>query len=294
MCSAFSIYSQSVYMHEAQQDAAEGDGFSVGGFILFIVLVGIIWFISACINDYSESKRKKKIKKEETERHERIHRETVNFFDSINCKNYVTIDGHNAVDLGLQSKTLWATENIGASFYAALGDIFAWGNNEKIDRKPIYDIFHTPLQLSNLKNDITTPAIEETYTGMIEYDAVIKARGQKWRTPTESEVRELLEYCNWKYVTSSTVKGWKVIGPNGNFIFLPIRIESLMDDKTPYLTSSPDPDDSKISVCEIGRYKHCIFLMFNRIGWQDKYTHELESRGRIRGGYIRAVTNIQD
>lgn len=289
MYSAFSIFSQSVYMHEAQQDAAEGDGFSAGGFILFLILVGIIWFISACINDYSESKRKKKLKQEDAERKERIHREVENFFDSINCKNCITFGDHKAVDLGLPSKTLWATENIGASYYAGLGDIFAWGNNEKIERKPIYDIFYTPLQLSNLKNDITSPIIEDSYSGILEYDAATKARGQKWRTPTISDVQEILDHCRWEYVTSSTIKGWKVIGPNGNFIFLPIRTESLMDDKTPYLTSTPDPDDSNISFCEIGRYKHCFFLMFNRIGWQDKYTYEIQSRGRIRGGYIRAV-----
>ena len=47
---------QSVYMHEAQQDAEESGDFSFGGFILLLVVGGIIWFINACIKDAKEKK----------------------------------------------------------------------------------------------------------------------------------------------------------------------------------------------------------------------------------------------
>jgi hypothetical protein len=290
MCSIFPILSQAVYMHEAQQDAAEGDSFSFSGFIILAILIGIIWFVSRCINDYLGNKKKEVLKKRDEERRERIHKEVENFFDSINCKKCIKIGDYKAVDLGLPSKILWATENIGASYYAELGELFAWGNNNKIDRQPIYDIFQTPLQISDIEKNIKIRLNNGSYSGIKEYDAATNARGEKWRTPTSSEVQELLDNCIWQYVTSGTVKGWKIIGSNANFIFLPIRTEFLMDNKTPYLTSNPDPDDTKVSLCEIGKYKNGLFLMFNRIGWEDNYTHELESRGRIRGGYVRAVT----
>ncbi len=40
------------------------------------------------------------------------------------------INGHEAVDLGLPSGTLWATCNVGASSPEELGDYFAWGETK--------------------------------------------------------------------------------------------------------------------------------------------------------------------
>ena len=39
-------------------------------------------------------------------------------------------DGHNYVDLGLPSGTLWATNNIGAKKSTEYGDYFAWGKQK--------------------------------------------------------------------------------------------------------------------------------------------------------------------
>ena len=38
-----------------------------------------------------------------------------------------TLDGHDFVDLGLPSGTLWATCNVGAEAPEGYGDYFAWG-----------------------------------------------------------------------------------------------------------------------------------------------------------------------
>ena len=40
------------------------------------------------------------------------------------------IDGHEYVDMGLPSGTLWATCNIGAESSTDFGDYFAWGETE--------------------------------------------------------------------------------------------------------------------------------------------------------------------
>ena len=39
-------------------------------------------------------------------------------------------DGHEYVDLGLPSGTLWATCNVGASKPEEYGNYFAWGRND--------------------------------------------------------------------------------------------------------------------------------------------------------------------
>lgn len=55
--------------------------------------------------------------------------------------------------------------------------------------------------------------------------------GGTWRTPTRSELEELLNKCSWEFTTSSGVAGYKVTGPNGNSIFLPLGGD-LRDDGT--------------------------------------------------------------
>ena len=45
--------------------------------------------------------------------------------------------------------------------------------------------------------------------------------GGSWRMPTKKEQDELRNNCDWEWTTLNGVKGYKVIGPNGNSIFLP-------------------------------------------------------------------------
>ena len=46
--------------------------------------------------------------------------------------------------------------------------------------------------------------------------------GGTWRTPTASELEELLNKCSWELTVCEGVNGYKVTGPNGNSIFLPL------------------------------------------------------------------------
>ena len=48
-----------------------------------------------------------------------------------------------------------------------------------------------------------------------------KQWGDDWRMPTEEELYELLSFCSWQWITINGVNGYKVVGPNGNSIFLP-------------------------------------------------------------------------
>lgn len=55
--------------------------------------------------------------------------------------------------------------------------------------------------------------------------------GGAWRTPTRKEIEELLQRCTWELTACNGVDGYKVTGPNGISIFLPLG-GSLWDDGT--------------------------------------------------------------
>lgn len=44
---------------------------------------------------------------------------------------------------------------------------------------------------------------------------------ENWKVPTHKDITELLDRCMWIWSTSKGVYGYKVIGPNKNYIFLP-------------------------------------------------------------------------
>ena len=101
------------------------------------------------------------------------------------------------VDLGLPSGVKWATFNVGATQPEECGDYFAWGETEP---KELYD--------------------ESTYSEK-EEDAATANWGSEWRMPTQAEQDELRTECSWTWMTKNDVNGYKVVGPNGNSIFLP-------------------------------------------------------------------------
>ena len=53
-----------------------------------------------------------------------------------------------------------------------------------------------------------------------ENDAATCILGKKWRTPTLKDFQELMECCKWQWCIWGDYHGCRVIGPNGNSIFL--------------------------------------------------------------------------
>ena len=45
--------------------------------------------------------------------------------------------------------------------------------------------------------------------------------GGSWRMPTKEEIQELIDNCSWEWMDINGIYGYRVIGLNGNFIFLP-------------------------------------------------------------------------
>ena len=103
---------------------------------------------------------------------------------------------------------MWATYNVGATSPEESGNYYAWG-----------EVF--------TKNDYTEDS-SETYgknmgdiSGNPQYDAATANWGGAWRMPTQVEIQELVENCTWIWITHNGVNGYKVIGPSGQYIFLP-------------------------------------------------------------------------
>ena len=113
---------------------------------------------------------------------------------------------YEAVDLGLSVK--WASCNVGAESPEEYGGYYAWGETEEKDDYLPSTYLYSKV---NIGSDIA-----ET-----EYDVAHKLLGGGWRMPTEEEYVELCENCVWQWETVNGINGYKVVGLNGNSIFLP-------------------------------------------------------------------------
>ena len=122
------------------------------------------------------------------------------------------------VDLGLSSGILWATCNIGASSPSEIGDYFAWGEKEP---KDAYG-WDTYKLCRGSYNSIFKYTETDRKKVLDSQDDVAKSvLGGEWRIPTKEDMEELVEECEWKWTSLNGQLGWKVIGSNNNYIFLP-------------------------------------------------------------------------
>lgn len=113
------------------------------------------------------------------------------------------VNGYDAIDLGLSVR--WASCNVGAATPEDFGGLFAYG--DPTGKKFTRNIEDYPGGISIVNSDLDIAKIQW---------------GNGWRLPTEEELRELKEKCKWEYVKTIDVKGYRIIGPNGNSIFLPL------------------------------------------------------------------------
>lgn len=133
-------------------------------------------------------------------------------------------NGCEYVDLGLSAK--WATCNLGASSPEEYGNYYAWAETEpRAGYSWDYDYGYTPYYLSGYSNkDLKWSKYTGSDGKMIldpEDDAATVALGSPWRMPTYDDFLELLDHCTWTRTSVNGKKGFNVVGPNGNSIFLP-------------------------------------------------------------------------
>ena len=155
-----------------------------------------------------------------------------------------TIDGHEYVDLGLPSGTLWATCNVGASSPEQNGDFFAWGETVPYGgedqsnaqnyattgsyEKTTYD-WTTYKWCEGTETTLTKYCRDDSY-GLVdgrkvlaaEDDAATQLWGSDWCVPTDTQMDELRKNCTWTDTTVNGVTGVEVKSWNGKSIFLPL------------------------------------------------------------------------
>lgn len=135
------------------------------------------------------------------------------------------IDGYEYVDLGLSVK--WATCNIGAENSWDYGDYYSWGENETKDiywsKTYKYCSGDTDSCIDIGEKYLYGDKSEYYYHDIssTQYDVAYTKWGKHWRMPTIWETRELENKCKWIWEEVNGIKGARVIGPNGNSIFLP-------------------------------------------------------------------------
>ena len=118
------------------------------------------------------------------------------------------VGDYEYVDLGLPSGLKWATCNVGAENPEDYGDYYAWGETS------------TKSEYTE-ENSLTYEKSMSDISGNITYDVARKEWGSSWRIPTQSEFEELIKKSKWEWTIQNGKRGYTVIGPNGNSIFLP-------------------------------------------------------------------------
>ena len=116
------------------------------------------------------------------------------------------INGHEYVDLGLSVR--WATCNVGADSPEDYGDYYAWGETKTKEE-------YTGKNCETLGKDISDIKGTDRDVAHVRWDS-------PWRMPTMEEFKELIDNCDWEWMTLNGVEGSKVTSrKNGNSIFLP-------------------------------------------------------------------------
>ena len=138
---------------------------------------------------------------------------------------------NNCVDLGLDSGLLWAKCNMGTTKPTEPGDYYAWG--ETSTKKEYYSSNYKHFKIDGGIKVLKYNEKDGKEVLELEDDAARANIGAGYRIPTQKDWEELLEDCKWEAVTTTLseiidpsqtkiIARWKVTGPNGNSIVLPM------------------------------------------------------------------------
>ena len=198
--------------------------------------------------------------------------------------------GHDYVDLGLPSGTLWATCNVGADAPEYYGDLFAWG---EVSAKSSYtwsNYKYCNGDFNSLTKYCSMSSFGDNgFTDNLKVlepsdDAATANWGQDWRMPTVDEMRELRDNCVMLWTVQNGIKGFLFTGPNGSSLFLPAAGYYFGSDHEDvgvggyYWTSTLGP----------GMSGYSWLFHFYVDG------HEMNNYGRCQGRSVRAVCKSMD
>lgn len=124
-----------------------------------------------------------------------------------------TRDLREAIDLGLSVN--WAVCNVGAMYPWGAGDYFAWGETEPKDEYTVANSVTLGKVLDGEKDGWGRRLKGSNDAASAQWKGT-------WRMPTIREMEELENLCQWIPTTVQGQKGYQVVGPSGNSIFLPL------------------------------------------------------------------------
>lgn len=138
---------------------------------------------------------------------------------------------NDCVDLGLASGLLWAKCNMGATEPTDRGNYYAWG--ETSTKKKYYSDNYKHFKIDGGIKVLKYNEKDGKTVLDLNDDAARANIGAGYRIPTKEDWEELLEDCKWEAVTTTlseiidpsqtkVIARWKVTGPSGNSIVLPM------------------------------------------------------------------------
>ncbi len=200
------------------------------------------------------------------------------------------LNNHGWVDLGLSSHTVWATCNVGASSPEDYGNYYAWGETAPKNsyNSSNYTLGQCYFDSQGVAQYDRYNSFDHLTTLRPSDDAATANWGAYWRTPTRSEMDELISSCTHEWTTQNGVLGMRFIGPNGNSIFMPAAgrryIDSLYyEGSNGYYWSSTLYTGNLASL----RLAYAECLAFGSSNCRIDYPH-----GRIDGLTVRAVSKL--
>lgn len=142
-------------------------------------------------------------------------------------------NGHEYVDLGLPSGTLWAKCNVGATTETDYGMYFQWGDTQGYEASEVgNETGKKGFAWADYKYG-TYDSSDTTNYGMTKYngtdgktsldikdDAAHVNMGGEWTMPTNTQISELITLSH-SVVTKNSVVGMEFTGTNGNTLFVP-------------------------------------------------------------------------
>lgn len=127
----------------------------------------------------------------------------------------------HAIDLGLPSGTHWSCCNVGVNQPQDAGGYYAWGEIiEKDDYTPLTYRYCTVTYLDSKTYDYQYHDFPRDIPGS-EYDIAHIKWGGFWQMPSKSQIQELYDECDYRWISINGFTGALFTGPNGAKIFLP-------------------------------------------------------------------------
>ncbi len=217
---------------------------------------------------------------------------SIDSIDFVTEEKLPDFNGHEYVDLGLPSGTLWATCNVGlgATEPQHNGAYYAWGETDSYSSYASYSYEWYEFVSEKITKYCTDS--DDGYLGFtdnktvldLEDDAAHVNWGGTWRMPTKKEFEELFDEDNCTWGWYEKLKGVIITSKkNGNSIFLPgagFRDSKLhyKDDYCYYWTSSLDESSPRFAYSLV-IYKDAFYAAGMTLG----------SDQRWRGFSVRAV-----